>query len=55
MKKFALLIDENKKLYVCGIEQSAIDWEISRGRKQIGIIETDLSIIELREYVCGGF
>ena len=54
MKNFALLIDENNKLYVCGSEQSAIDWETSRGRIKIGNIETDLNIIELREYVCGG-
>lgn len=53
MKKYCLLIDEKNKLHISGMEQSAVDWEVSRGRKVIGYIESDLNIIELTEFVCG--
>lgn len=53
MKQFTLVIDENNKLDVCGIEQSAVDWEISKGKNPIGKIETDLSILELKDFIGG--
>lgn len=53
MKEFVLLIDSNNKLYVCGNEEKAVQWEISKGKNPIGKIETDLTILELRNYVGG--
>ena len=53
MKKFILLVDSNKKMYVCGNNKTSVEWEISKGKTPIGTIETDLTILELKNYIGG--
>ena len=53
MKVFHLTTDSNNRLFVCGEEQAAVDWELAKGRRVLGKIETDLDILELREFIGG--
>ena len=49
MKTYILLINIDKRLFICGNENSALQWEISKGKTPIGKIETELNFLELKE------
>lgn len=53
MKEFILLRDGYGKLYVCGTDAAAIEWEKTKGREIIGRIETDLDILEVKKFIQG--
>ena len=53
MKEFNLLRDADGKLYVCGTDAAAVEWEKTKGREPIGKIKTDLDILEVKRYIQG--
>lgn len=53
MKEYSLLRDGDGKLYVCGTDTAAVEWERAKGRELIGKIETDLDILEVKRYISG--